>query len=97
MADVKTKFEEAHKTEGELAKAEGEMDPEHEVSVVKATSLLISVDFGTDPDLFPESVPVLGKSTKTGKLVNKFYYCCRVCKAHRSQTALVCALTPTSA
>ena len=84
-ADVKAKFEEAHKTEGEIAKTEGEMDLEHEVTVIKATSLLIGIDFGINPDLFPESVPVPGKSAKTGKTVNKFYYCCRVCKAHSSQ------------
>ena len=45
-SDVKAKFKAAHQTEEEIAKSEGEMDPEHTVTIVKATSWLISVNFG---------------------------------------------------
>ena len=38
-----------------------------EVTVIKATSLPISADFEIDPDLFPESVPVLVKMLKWGR------------------------------
>ena len=73
-ANVKAKFDEAHKTEGKVAKEKGEINPKHEVTIIKVTSLPISVDFGIDLDLSPESVPVPGKSAKMGKTINKFYY-----------------------
>ena len=84
-SDVKAKLAEAHKTKEEVAKKEGELDPEYEVTIIKPTSLPINADFGIDPDLFPKSVPIPGKSAKTGKPINKFYYKCRICKSHSSQ------------
>ena len=84
-SDIKAKLAEAHKTEEEVAIKEGELDHKHEVTIIKPTSLPINADFDIDSDLFPKSVPVPGKSVKTGKLVNKFYYKCRICKSHSSQ------------
>ena len=84
-SEVKAKFEAACQTEGEVMKAEGKMDPEHKVTVVKAASLPIGVDFGIHPYLFLESVPVPGKSAKIGKSVTKLYYHCKICKAHSNQ------------
>ena len=74
-SDVKAKFEAAHQTEGEIAKAEGEMDPEHEVTVVKVTSLPIGVDFGIGPDLFSESIHVPSKSAKMDKTCHTSIHC----------------------
>ena len=81
----RAKFDAAHKAEEVAAKAEGEIDPEHEVTVIKATSLPIASDFGIDPNLYPESTIVPGKSAKTSETVNKFDYKCKVCHAHSSQ------------
>ena len=64
-SDVKAKLAEACKTEKEVAKKEGELDPKHKVTIIKPTSLPINADFDIDPDLFPKSVPVPGKSAKT--------------------------------
>ena len=84
-SEVKAKFESACKTEEEAAKMEGEMDPSSTVTTVKAKSLPIAADFGIDLELYPESYPVPGISLKIGKEVNKFYYRCKICKAHSSQ------------
>ena len=37
-SDIKAKFEAACQTEGKIAKVEGEMDPEHKTTIVKATA-----------------------------------------------------------
>ena len=64
-SDIKAKLAEAHKIK-EIAKKEGELDPKHKVTIIKPTSLPINADLGIDPDLFPKSVPIPGKSVKTG-------------------------------
>ena len=84
-SQVKAKFDSAHEAEEAAAKAQGAPDPSSKTSIVKAKSLPIASDFGIDPELYPESIAVSSISAKTGKEVNKFYYKCRVCKAHSSQ------------
>ena len=84
-SEVKAKFEKACQAKVSTAKEDGELDPEHEIKIIKATSLPIGADFGIDPDFYPESITVPGVSAKTGKPVDKFYYCCKACRSHQSQ------------
>ena len=84
-SEVKAKFDSAHEAEEAAAKAQGVPDPSSKTTIVKTKSLPIASDFSFDPELYPKSIAVPSISTKTGKEVNKFYYKCRVCKAHSSQ------------
>ena len=84
-SEVKAKFEKAHQAEVSTAKEAGELDPEHEIKIIKATSLPIGADFGIDPNFYPESIMVSGVSAKMGKPVNQFYYHCKACRSHQSQ------------
>ena len=80
-SNIKAKLEKAHQDKVSTAKEAGE----HEIKIIKATSLPLRADFGIDPDFYPESITVPGVSAKTGKPVDKFYYRCKVCKSHQSQ------------
>ena len=84
-SDIKAKFEKACQIKLSAAKKAGELDSEHEIKIIKATSLPIGADFGIDPNFYPESITVPGVSAKTGKPVNKFYHHCKVCRSHQSQ------------
>ena len=84
-SDVKAKFKKARQAKVSTAKEVGELDPEYEIKIIKATSLPIGADFGIYPDFYPESITVPGVSAKTGKPIDKFYYHCKVCRSHQSQ------------
>ena len=71
-ADVKAKFDVAHAEEVTFAKTTGELDPA-KGTVVHPKSLPISLDFGIDSELYPENITHTEKSTKSGKMVDKFY------------------------
>ena len=83
-ANVKAKFEAARTKEETLAKAEEELYPS-KGTMIYPESLPIAPNFGVDPDLYPENITRREKSFKTGKVVNKFYYRCCICKTHSSQ------------
>ena len=83
-SEVKAKFEKACQVKVSTAKEAGELDLEHEIKIIKATSLPIGADFRIDPNFYPESITIPGVSAKTGKPVNKFYYHCKVCRSHQS-------------
>ena len=85
MSEVKSKLKEAWQSEATATKQAGELNLEHEMQIIKATSLPIGADFGIDPDFYPENIRVPGVHAKTGKPADKFYYRCRVCKSHQSQ------------
>ena len=84
-SDVKAKFKKACQAKVSTAKEAGELDLEHEIKIIKATSLPIRADFGIDPDFYPESIMVPGVSAKMGKPVDKFYYRCKACRSHQSK------------
>ena len=86
-ADVKAKFDVAHAEEVTLAKTTGELDPA-KGTVVYPKSLPIVPDFSIDPELYPENITHTEKSAMSGKMVDKFYYRCHICKGHSSQNRL---------
>ena len=82
--DVKAKFNATHAEEAILAQTAGDPDPATK-TILYPKSLPIAPDFRLDPELFPENIVHTEKSAKFGKMVDKFYYCCHVCKDHSSQ------------
>ena len=86
-ADVRAKFDMAHAEEVTLTETTGELDPA-KGTVVYPKSLPIVPDFSIDPDLYPENITCTEKSAKSGKMVDKFYYRCRICKGNTSQNRL---------
>ena len=82
--DVKAKFDAAHAEEAVIAQTAGDPDPATK-TILYPKSLPIAPDFGLDPKLFPENIVHTEKSAKSGKMVDKFYYRCCVCKDHSSQ------------
>ena len=82
--DVKAKFDATHAEDAVKAQTAGDPDPATK-TILYPKSLPIAPDFGLDPKLFPENIIRTEKSTKSGKMVDKFYYRCHVCKDHSSQ------------
>ena len=85
--DVKAKFNATHAEEAAVAQTTGNLDPATK-TILYPRSLPLAPDFGLDPEFFPENVICTEKSAKSGKMVDKFYYHCRVCKDHSSQNRL---------
>ena len=82
--DVNAKFDAAHAKEAIIAQTAGDLDPATK-TILYPKSLPLAPDFGLDPEFFPENIVRTEKSTKSGKMVSKFYYRCCVCKDHSSQ------------
>ena len=70
--------------EAVVAQTTGDPDPATK-TILYPKSLPIAPDFRLDPELFPENIILTKKSTKSGKMVDNFYYHCHVCKEHSSQ------------
>ena len=79
--------------EAVIAQTTGNPDPATKI-ILYPKSLPIAPDFGLDPELFPENIVCTKKSAKSGKMVDKFYYRCHVCKTIVAKTDQVCVPTP---
>ena len=84
--DVKAKFDATHAEEAAIAQTVRDPDPTTK-TILYPKSLPIAPDFGLDfgLNLLPENIICTEKSATSGKMVDKFYYQCCVCKDHSSQ------------
>ena len=71
--DVIAKFDAAHAEEAVMAQTAGDPDPVTK-TILYPKSLPTAPNFRLDPELFPENIVHTEKSTKSGKMVDKFYY-----------------------
>ena len=84
-SDVKKQQEEALQAKKEVAEAAGEHDPSATTKFVVIHALLIPLEYGFNPDLYPAINLVTELSTKKpGTQVTKFYYKCNIC-GHQAQ------------